>query len=1388
MAVIDFTGIGQVEVPDDITEEQIQELGDMLSKGRVRSAAASAGRSLQAGVGQAVSGARRAAEYARVPTQIPIGMGGFGMSDQTARNILDINQEIAKEQALEPERREARLAESPTYQLGQAITENASERFQPNPLYKGDFWTETIPTGAGQLPLLIGAGGVAGPLGAGAVYGAMAGEATVQEADSVLDQRIAEAMQIGDTALAARLERAKAGAKGDAFVAGATIGAVTEGTLGMAGRAIPAIRNATQLLGNNIAQKALVGAIREGYQEGSEQVLGNISAQQIYDPNRQWQEGLDTAVGAGVVLGGGMAVGTESFRPRLTEAKTQQVVNDLAPTSPNTALTLELMQDGLTVAQHSQSSSTRRLDTPAIDIEATQVMPETRQLSVSPESQMVVDETGQPATFTVPEQPVAPVVEPVPTAEPQVAPQPEVIPEAQARIEPEPSISETVPPIEEPQVPPVTPDTPGSEQINQARNDLKDAINELRSQGVTPSASIDPLINVVKAGTNYARKNAAAAWQRYFKSGGDLPKVVFGDWLKSRSGVNARTKDISYTTRDFWKSINEVYGINPTERALGLNKVPPQDYQAMDAYLKGENNGSSIDPRLVEHLDKMRSQIDSLSNYLIRNNLVDTKLEPVLEKNLGVYLTRSYRLFDDPEWTKNIPDDVRNNARNYLLSELQSDNPAATEQDADRLMRNMLEDWRGAGIDKLMRGGKLGSKDLSSFLRRKEIAPELRSLLGEYKDPIVNYARTMTKVARYIGDQEFLNDVRAKGLGKFLFESDQAPAGFNTQIAAEGSNVMAPLNGLRTSPEIAEAFTDYFNQEVTNNPFFKTWLAINAISKTSKTVFSWLTQARNIMSQPLFNVFNGDVSFGNYGQAFQTIFADIGVNNDAKWRENYKRYLKYGVVGDTTTANELRESLQDIGVRDITPDDFTGRSLRRNLRKVAIEAPQKAYQLSDELGKIVGFESRIKTLKKIHPEWSSEQVQQEAGKQIREEYPSYSMSPKMVQIARRQPFFGPFVTFYSEMIRTVANSLSRTRQYLYENNGNQAMRNEGLKRLAGHIAVMSAPFVVAALSRYMSGITKDDEEDMRTFLPDWSKNSSLLYLGRDEDGKVRYVNLSYLIPQSMFIDPFVAAMSNDEQGIRQKSVQVGMEFFQPLLSEGIFTAKMLDVARNQTPDGRRVFNPEAPFEQKSEDVLAHLYEGVEPGTLTRLRNRIIPALRGEETRTGVVPSIGSEVARELSGIAVEDFDYERALEFKARDFPKRQQDITKLFTGELYKKGSVTPGQMLSAYNNAEQQRFVLWSELANQAQAAVRQGVERDTVQRLLAANGVPKRDARLILNGSYRAYRPSEQVLERARDRNRPIPLAEINALATERDALRLSDDIPEPEPQPVSQWPRF
>lgn len=136
--------------------------------------------------------------------------------------------------------------------------------------------------------------------------------------------------------------------------------------------------------------------------------------------------------------------------------------------------------------------------------------------------------------------------------------------------------------------------------------------------------------------------------------------------------------------------------------------------------------------------------------------------------------------------------------------------------------------------------------------------PELRALYGEYGSVLTNFLQTVHKQSSLLSNHQFLEEIREVGLeqGWLRVPNDPAP-GFTKEIAAPEDSVMAPLNGLLTSPDLKRAFDEYSMSY--NLPG---WLSMplfwSGKAKEWLTVYSPVASVRNVTQGGYFHTLAGD--------------------------------------------------------------------------------------------------------------------------------------------------------------------------------------------------------------------------------------------------------------------------------------------------------------------------------------------------------------------------------------------------------------------------------------------------------------------------------------------------------------------------------------------------
>lgn len=865
--------------------------------------------------------------------------------------------------------------------------------------------------------------------------------------------------------------------------------------------------------------------------------------------------------------------------------------------------------------------------------------------------------------------------------------------------------------------------------------------------------------------------NKAVNWltsnvKRLFTATGDLPKETFEGWIQRNGFVKSESRQVAYATRDLYNGLKKEFGISNVEALTkGFSKVPTAVVDQMNKALLGEADINTLPENLRSPLQSMRDHVDALSQKMLDEGVVPDSLKAKVAENLGVYMTRSYRIFDDPAWAEKIPQDARNRARDFILSNLQKTDPAATPATANAVMKSMLQDWKDQGTGALVKtGGKIGSKDLTSFIERKDIPKVLRDLMGEYHDPTVNYARSVTKMANLIGSQRFLNDVRTQGMGKFLFEDGKQPATHTALIAAEGSDVMAPLNGLRTTPEVATAFREFGKTDPIKNGILRALANLSGVAKSVKTVGSLMTQARNTLGQAYFFAMNGHFDMTQAAPALRAVLADLGARDTPAGREAYQRYLRLGIVDQSARASELRDIINDAGLNSPgAPLTEPGLVLAKTAKKLTVDAAARGYQISDDLGKIIGFENELTRQRAIHPEWSETTREATAAERVRNTYPTYSMVPKAVQNLRRLPV-APFASFAAETFRTAYHNLRYTIEDLHSSN--PAQKKAGAQRLAGQLAVAGSGVALSAISQALLGMNTQEEDDARRFMAPWDKDSQIAFTGKGP-GEAQFVNMSYVNPYSYLTDPILSVASGmrDADQLDEVMLRSFAKLLQPFTSEDILAGALIDVQRNKTQTGARVFNPGDTPAKRWSDVSGHLLKTLEPGTITRVKSKIIPAIKGETDRSGRKPELSTEVLNELTGFKQQTLDYKQAIGFKAREFKKADDDADSIFREVAARRGTVKPEDVADAYKRATRSKFETWQSFYRDVQAARRRGVSDSEIRTAVEARGVSSAEAGAVMSGKFVPPQVSPSLSRQMQENKRTLPQEATNEMQRAR-----------------------
>ena len=450
----------------------------------------------------------------------------------------------------------------------------------------------------------------------------------------------------------------------------------------------------------------------------------------------------------------------------------------------------------------------------------------------------------------------------------------------------------------------------------------------------------------------------------------------------------------------------------------------------------------------------------------------------------------------------------------------------------------------------------------------------------------------------------------------------------------------------------------------------------------------------------------------------------------------YQELLELGVVNSQVQIGDLTALFKDViqsGDQFISPDTIL-KSFFKKMKKVG-SFLQGKYVAEDDAFKITNFLTELERLKigrakqlnikradldSTLDDAVELELKQKAADIVKNTVPNYAYVGSAVKTSRVLPI-GNFMSFPSEMIRTTAGigkqALSELRHsrptrgsnigpMVFDIEANAFVKNDnpmyatGMKRIAGMTTALTAvPIGLTEGMKALYDVTEDEMQALRQFVPEWSKNSTLLPM-RDDDGTLRYIDFSHSNVYDVIGRPFRTLLNNVLRaqesedvllrGFRDGIVEASGEIMNPFISESIWTEAMTDiVVRNgRTNEGRLLYTDETPFGDKLAIQFLHLGEALAPSY--KQYQRIGQAAFGTPTKRGDELEIGPELGG-LMGFRAIKIDPLESMGFKIAEYQTGIRNARREFTGGyfgLLRGGPIKANDIIERFFVSNQARF----------------------------------------------------------------------------------------------------
>jgi hypothetical protein len=371
------------------------------------------------------------------------------------------------------------------------------------------------------------------------------------------------------------------------------------------------------------------------------------------------------------------------------------------------------------------------------------------------------------------------------------------------------------------------------------------------------------------------------------------------------------------------------------------------------------------------------------------------------------------------------------------------------------------------------------------------------------------------------------------------------------------------------------------------------------------------------------------------------------------------------------------------------------------------------------------------------------------GSLVRDLVPNYNYIGRTGKALRQTPF-GNFIAFPLEIMRTGNNIMAQAINEI--TSGIPDIRNIGLQRLFGFgSTILALPKGLTELYKAKNNVSNEELNALRKFVPEWSKNSTLLPVDRDENGYIKYIDFSYTNAYDPLLRPFRAvlnkigdsAQTKDSlaQALGEGMAEGTVELLEPFASESIFTEALIDstIRRGIGKNGRRVWQEaDDPF-VKIQKGIFHVAESFEPGSYEQLKRIGRTALGKTDPKYGESFELNDEL-KGIFGFRPIQSKPEKGLVFMTTRFGRQLKNANNLFNASLLRGGRVSPEKLLDTYAYSETRKLAEVKEMNQNILAARELGVPEYKIRQKVRRRGISKDVFDGLMRGVYTPSRPSK------------------------------------------------
>ena len=728
--------------------------------------------------------------------------------------------------------------------------------------------------------------------------------------------------------------------------------------------------------------------------------------------------------------------------------------------------------------------------------------------------------------------------------------------------------------------------------------------------------------------------------------------------------------------------------------------------------------------------------------------------------------------------------------------------------------------------------------------------------IDDYFSTITKLSKENSLLRELFVDGSKLSPLQRKGLkdeGFVQLGGEEGASSIVSKIGKEGDPVekmigrsgWGQLDDYYVRPEIYKDLTrqvigdDNVGGQVLRG-IFSTFLRGKALTQYSKTILSPITQIRNVLTAITFATANGNIPFisrgGSLKDAVRLVYNDIRNKGDDAIFKELEEARELGVLGTNAELKEIQDSLRK-GVGGYADDPrnpieaIFGKNISDKVKKVTKPA-EDIYQGSDDLWKSYNYKiekSKIRNALKdsdlqTQIRYLTEKgdiplksgmniddlIKERAAQIVRDTVPNYNKAASgLVTVLRKAPF-GNFIVFPMEIYRTSFNIMKQALDDMASDI--PGVKARGRQRLLGLIGTTAAlPIGMQSFGYAVSGVSKEEMEAyQRYFSPSWEKGAVLIPIGKDEEGKIQYINFSTSNPYDTIGRSLTRFLREADTAIEQGKTpgqvltdvafgSVG-EFLEPFFSEAMLTESILDITirGGRSATGAEVYDKTDNVGDKAGKIIAHLMNTAMPNLVPfdlESLNPLDPKLKPKKILRGTIGQVApglvdpqTKIGREITlnnvlasfiGVAPQEFNPKKGLEFGAFRMQRAQNDARSQFN-TLTDDANIRSSQLEKGFLKANQAKLRVDREYYQMLNSLRKMGLKDSQIRKVLKDNNIG--GYKSILRGVFTPFKISKNNIKELRRNGLldQLPRREIREIQKSYRNVRL--DEPGSRPSPI------